>query len=45
MIRWIAAIIGYYLFRFPGAIAGFVLGSLAEGMGKKSGSFKNVFEQ
>ncbi len=45
MIRWIAAIIGYYLFRFPGAIVGFILGSLVENIGGKKGSFKTIFEQ
>lgn len=45
MVRWIAAFIGYYLFRFPGAIAGFILGSLIDNMGGKRSSFKRVFEQ
>lgn len=45
MVRWIAAFIGYYLFRFPGAIAGFIIGSLIDNMGGKKGSFKRVFEQ
>ena len=46
MIRWVAAIVGYYLFRFPGAIAGFLLGSLFENFGGKSkGSFQSVFQQ
>jgi len=46
MVRWIAAIIGYYLFRFPGAIVGFILGSLFENIGgKNKGSFQSVFQQ
>ncbi len=46
MIRWVAAIVGYYLFRFPGAIAGFLLGSLFENFGRKSGgSFQTIFQQ
>ena len=48
MIRWVAAIIGYSLFRFPGAIAGYVLAGLFENMrGKKGGgrSFQDVFQQ
>lgn len=46
MIRWVAAIVGYYLFRFPGAIAGFLLGSVFENFGRKSGgSFQTVFQQ
>ncbi|NCT18748.1 MAG: molecular chaperone DjlA [Flavobacteriaceae bacterium CG_4_8_14_3_um_filter_34_10] len=36
MIRWIAAIAGYIFFRFPGAIIGFILGSVIEGLGKKT---------
>ena len=39
MIRWVAAIVGYSLFRFPGAIIGFLLGSFFEkGNSKNSGS-------
>ena len=30
MIKWIAAIAGYYLFRYPGAILGFLVGSLID---------------
>ncbi len=30
MVKWIAALIGYYIFRFPGAIAGFLLGSFID---------------
>ena len=46
MIRWIAAVVGDYLFRFPGAIAGFLLGSVIENFGGKSkGSFQTVFQQ
>lgn len=46
MIRWVVAIVGYYLFRFPGAIAGFLLGSLFENFGRKGGgSFQTVFQQ
>ena len=44
MIRWIAAIIGYSIFRFPGAIIGFLLGSLFEG-GTSSGNRRTVFTQ
>jgi len=33
MIRWIAAILGYFLFRFPGAIIGFLLGSVMDSLG------------
>lgn len=34
MIRWIAVIIGFVFFRFPGAIVGFLLGGLLEGFQK-----------
>ena len=36
MIRWVAAIIGYSLFRFPGAVIGFLLGSVFENFSKSS---------
>ncbi len=42
MIKWVAAIIGYYLFRYPGAIAGFVLGSFIDNASNKGGSAKTV---
>ena len=47
MIRWIAAILGYTFFRFPGAILGFIVGSLLDNLiGKKNGgSFQQVFQQ
>lgn len=48
MIRWVAAIVGYYMFRFPGAIAGFMLGSLFENRSNIRGggrSFQDVFQQ
>ena len=40
MIKWFAAIIGYLFFRLPGALAGFVIGSLLENIGRpgRSGS-------
>jgi DnaJ like chaperone protein len=45
MIRWIAAIIGYSIFRFPGAIIGFLLGSLFEGSSSSNGSRRSIFTQ
>lgn len=48
MIRWIAAFIGFYIYRFPGAIAGFVLGSIFESLTNKRGggrTFQDVFQQ
>jgi len=43
MIRWIAAVIGYLLFRFPGAVIGFLLGSFFENFGGTKGSFQTSF--
>lgn len=43
MIKWAAALLGYFLFRFPGAILGFLLGSLAENMGGSGSGAKTVF--
>lgn len=46
MIRWFAAILGYMFFRLPGAILGFIIGSLIDAMSnKKGGSFRQVFHQ
>jgi DnaJ like chaperone protein len=47
MIRWIAAVIGYMFYRFPGAVIGFLIGSLFDNMGsKKTGrGFQEVFRQ
>ena len=43
MVRWIAAIIGYLFFRLPGALVGFMLGSLVDGM-NRPGSGSTLFE-
>lgn len=45
MIKWIAAIIGYSIFRFPGAIIGFLLGSLFDGKSSSGGSRRSIFTQ
>ncbi|WP_114492207.1 TerB family tellurite resistance protein [Candidatus Ulvibacter alkanivorans] len=46
MIRWLGAVVGYVFFRFPGAIVGFLLGSLLDNMTvRKGGSFQQVFQQ
>lgn len=49
MIRWLAAVLGYSFFRFPGAIVGFLLGTLIDKMigGQKTGgsTFQQVFQQ
>lgn len=43
MIKWVAALLGYYLFRFPGAIFGFFIGSLID-RASKSGGFKTILQ-
>jgi len=43
MIRWIAAIIGYSLFRFPGALIGFLLGSVFENFSRPKGERQTIF--
>ena len=46
MIRWLAALLGYSFFRLPGAILGFIIGSLLDALSsKKGGSFQQVFKQ
>ncbi len=42
MIKWVAAILGYVVFRFPGAIVGFLVGSFIDNLGSDSGA-KSVF--
>lgn len=44
MLRWFLAIIGYVIYRFPGAIVGFLLGSLLDNyMGKGKKTFQTSF--
>ena len=38
MLKWLAAFIGYMLFRLPGGIVGFLVGSLIDQLGGSSGS-------
>lgn len=42
MIKWIAAILGYFVFRLPGAIIGFLLGSFIDNA-KSPGGARTVF--
>ncbi|MDC6366328.1 MULTISPECIES: TerB family tellurite resistance protein [Flavobacteriaceae] len=44
MIKWVAAFLGYFLFRFPGAILGFVVGSLLDNLGDSNGGSRTVFQ-
>ena len=43
MIKWFAAIIGYFLFRFPGAILGFLVGSFVDNLSGKGGGPQTIF--
>lgn len=43
MIKWFAAILGYYLFRFPGAILGFLLGSFIDNLSNR-GNAQTIFQ-
>ena len=46
MIKWFAAILGGVFFRLPGAVLGFIVGSLIDSVGVSSGGgFKQVFTQ
>ena len=39
-MKWIAALIGYFIYRFPGAVLGFVLGSLLDQAGSSNSRFR-----
>lgn len=45
MIKWVAAFLGYFVFRFPGAVVGFIVGSLLDNLGntKQGGGFFQEF--
>ena len=43
MLRWLLAVIGYLFYRFPGAMAGFVIGGILDNMMGKSKTFKTSF--
>ena len=38
MIKWIGAFMGYYFFRFPGAMMGFFIGGMIDNFKNNSGS-------
>lgn len=42
MIKWFAAIVGYYIFRFPGAIVGFLIGSFVDNLSGKGGGAQTI---
>ena len=43
MIKWFTAILGYYVFRFPGAIVGFFIGSYIDSLRSGGSGGKSVF--
>jgi len=43
MIKWVAAFLGYFIFRFPGAVLGFIVGSLLDNLGGSSSGPRTVF--
>jgi DnaJ like chaperone protein len=42
MVKWIAALLGYYVFRYPGAILGFFVGSFVDSQFNKDGGRQSV---
>ena len=46
MIKWIAAFLGFYMFRYPGAILGFVVGSFIDNLrGSGKGGASTIFRE
>lgn len=45
MFKWILALLGYMFFRFPGAVIGFILGTLIDNYSRSSTGFKQVFSE
>ncbi len=43
MIKWFAAILGYFFLRFPGAIVGFLLGSFIDSMTSGDSRARTIF--
>jgi DnaJ like chaperone protein len=43
MFKWILAVMGYMFFRYPGAILGFILGTVIDNWNKSSGGINSVF--
>ena len=43
MLRWFLAVLGYFVYRLPGAIAGFVIGSLLDNLNVKGKTFQTSF--
>lgn len=45
MFKWILALLGYMFFRFPGAILGFIIGTLIDNWTRSAGGLKGVFSE
>lgn len=43
MLKWLLAVLGYALYRFPGAIVGFLIGSLIDNFSSKGKTFQTSF--
>lgn len=43
MFKWILAVLGYMFFRFPGAVIGFILGTLIDNWNRSSSGFQTMF--
>lgn len=43
MFKWILAILGYMFLRYPGAILGFIVGTLIDNWSRSSGGFQAMF--
>lgn len=43
MLRWILAVLGFLVYRFPGAVAGFFIGSLLDSFRSKGKTTQNIF--
>ncbi|WP_430907301.1 TerB family tellurite resistance protein [Maribacter sp. 2-571] len=44
MIKWVGAFLGYYLFRLPGAVLGFLVGSLIDSASTKGGKAQTILK-
>ena len=44
MFKWILALLGYMFFRYPGAVLGFILGTVIDNWNRSSGGFNTVFK-
>tara|TARA_R100001369_G_scaffold29172_1_gene52324 strand:- start:8411 stop:9142 length:732 start_codon:yes stop_codon:yes gene_type:complete len=44
MFKWILAVIGFMFFRYPGAVLGFILGTVIDNWNRSSGGFNSVFK-